>query len=343
MSSLTLEELPEVVADLMGERPREVVKLSGGGNNLVARADLRGGPVLVKAYFHHAADPRDRLRSEYLLLSHLWRLGWRAVPEPLQADFARHVGIYAWVAGERAAPDSLTRADAQALAQLLGAMWRLKDEPGAAELPLASEATFSARELLEVLSRRRQRLFDQVPDEGEGAQALRFLREELGPTLAEVEARLADVLDLDAVLPPAERTLSPSDIGFHNALRTPAGWVFLDFEYGGWDDPAKAMADGCLSPAVRLPGELRGVFVDATLERLGRPAGLAARFELLYPLFALKWCLILLNEFLPLGRERRERATGAAQDGARRLAQLSHARSRLEELRANSPLLTPYL
>ena len=36
------------------------------------------------------------------------------------------------------------------------------------------------------------------------------------------------------------RTLSPSDFGFHNALRTPAGtMVFLDFEYFGWDDPAK--------------------------------------------------------------------------------------------------------
>ena len=42
----------------------------------------------------------------------------------------------------------------------------------------------------------------------------------------------------------AERTLSPSDFGFHNALKRSDGRiVFLDFEYFGWDDPAKMTAE----------------------------------------------------------------------------------------------------
>ena len=45
------------------------------------------------------------------------------------------------------------------------------------------------------------------------------------------------------------RVLSPSDFGFHNALRRPDGTiVFVDFEYFGWDDPAKMMADAMLHP-----------------------------------------------------------------------------------------------
>jgi hypothetical protein len=341
VSSLRLEELADVVADLMGEAPREVRQIAGGGNNLVARADLAAGPVLVKAYHYDAGDPRDRLGTEYPLLSHLWDQGLRSVPQPLCADAARHVGIYGFVEGEAPTPESLGAQDVCALADLLGAMWELKGRPGADTLPTASEATFSARSLLDLLRLRRERLREQMQGDTEGAQALGFLRDELTPALEDVEARLAEEGDLEAELPASERTLSPSDVGFHNALRGPTGWVFFDFEYGGWDDPAKALADSCLSPAVRMPAELRPVFLEAALPQLGSPLRLAARLERLYPLWSLKWCLILLNEFLPQVRERRQRATGAVRGAELRRAKLAEARARLQELRDPPPLLPP--
>ena len=31
----------------------------------------------------------------------------------------------------------------------------------------------------------------------------------------------------------------PGDFGFHNAIRTTKGVKFIDFEFAGWDDPAK--------------------------------------------------------------------------------------------------------
>ena len=52
----------------------------------------------------------------------------------------------------------------------------------------------------------------------------------------------------------ADRVVSPSDFGFHNALRTEDGRLaFLDFEYAGWDDPAKLVCDFELQPAVPAP------------------------------------------------------------------------------------------
>ena len=62
---------------------------------------------------------------------------------------------------------------------------------------------------------------------------------------------LAAKAPVEAELPVEQRTLSPSDFGFHNALRRPDGRVvFLDLEYFGWDDPAKMISDFLLHPAL---------------------------------------------------------------------------------------------
>jgi hypothetical protein len=57
----------------------------------------------------------------------------------------------------------------------------------------------------------------------------------------------------------------------------------------------------------------------------------AARLRLIYPMLALKWSLIMLNEFLPVGGERRKFA--GANEAARRAAQLDKARRQLVVVR----------
>ena len=72
------------VASLLAEAglPREfrVTGLPGGGNNRVYRLDCGGSPFLLKAYFHHPDDPRDRLGCRVLLLP--LRLGSRPALHP---------------------------------------------------------------------------------------------------------------------------------------------------------------------------------------------------------------------------------------------------------------------
>jgi hypothetical protein len=62
-------------------------------------------------------------------------------------------------------------------------------------------------------------------------------------------------------------------------------------------------------------------------------AGLFERLESLYPLFGLKWCMIMLNEFIPRDLERREFAARANVDGAAAQArQLGKARAMLQRI-----------
>src|SRR5512141_137544 len=103
------------------------------------------------------------------------------------------------------------------------------------------------------------------------------------------------------------RTLSPSDFGFHNALRQPDGsMIFLDFEYFGWDDPAKMIVDFLLHPAMALSPALKRTFATRIFRRFADWPSLRERVESVYPLFGLKWCMIFLNEFLPEVYQRRQ-------------------------------------
>ena len=105
--------------------------------------------------------------------------------------------------------------------------------------------------------------------------------------------------DLDE-LPRLYQTLSPSDFGFHNALELPDRKLhWLDFEYFGWDDPVKLICDFIWHPAMQLSHELKQQWVSQCCKIFSDDPQLHSRLRQDWPLYGLRWCLILLNEFIP--------------------------------------------
>jgi hypothetical protein len=363
-SSVSDESILTAVAATLGQQPDAVARLAGGANNVVACVDVGGKPLLAKLYFTHARDPRDRLGTEFGVLEFLWRNGVRCVPEPLRMSREHNLGLYEFVAGTRVSPGQVTWADVQQLVDLLAEMWRLRSQPSAEKLPAASEAAFTLNGYWANVERRLNRVcaaatpgrvdlpvgLGQAASEGKDAvefgldarqrvptSVREFVEQELVPAATEVRAFIEREsaklgVGLDTELPSAQRTLSPADHGFHNVLRRADGRLtFLDFEYAGWDDPAQTLANALLLPEVPLPAEHRAAFVRETLAGLDGAVGVAARLRLTYPMLALKWSLIMLNEFLPVGGERR--AFAGANEEARRAGQLAKARRQLDVVR----------
>ncbi len=91
--------------------------------------------------------------------------------------------------------------------------------------------------------------------------------------------------------------------------------AFLDFEYFGWDDPVKLTADIMLHPGRKLRPPLQQHFRRAALGVYGGDQNFALRLNAFYPLFGLRWVLILLNEFIP-DRWRRRVLAGATESWA---------------------------
>ena len=326
-------DIRDVIFRELQKEARTFQKLKGGRNSQVFRVDCSEGPAFAaKAYFQSVDDRRDRIGNEFRALRFLKEEGLRQVPGALAADTARRIGIYEYIDGEHVRDAGEAEID-QAV-EFLRAMRSSSGSPNAAHFAAASEACFSVDAIFQSLDSRFNRLDRAAARDSDLAD---FLRNDLAPFRRVTETWSRDfcrdhAIDMAAEIAPAARTLSPSDFGFHNALRRADGSLaFLDFEYFGWDDPAKTICDFLLHPAMELAPALRARFLAGALSAFAGVASLNDRVRAVYPLFGLKWCAILLNEFTLEHMERRRFADGApgAWNGT---AQLEKARRMLAGL-----------
>lgn len=314
--------------------PRAVVNFPGGGNNRVYRVETAAGPLLLKEYFRHPGDPRDRLGAEQAFSRFAWDHGIRSLPQSLGSDCEAGLGLYEFVEGRKLAPGEVTAAHVAEAAAFFTDVNRHRADPAAWSLPLASEACFSLAEHLACVDRRVQRLAAIEPESDLHHQAAALVADRLLPAWNTVRAAVAaGGIPLNDPLPIAARVLSPSDFGFHNCLVTDSGLKFIDFEYAGWDDPAKTVCDFFCQPAVPVPREHFERFLAAVISATG-DAGIRDRVALLLPVYELKWCCIMLNEFLPVGDNRRSFASADESHDMRRLKQLHKVGAALARLEA---------
>jgi len=328
------------LARLLNRNVTGIERIGGGRNSQVYDVAVDGAQhFALKVYFRHPSDKRDRLATEYGSFSYLWENGFREIPQPLAADAELGWAVYQFIEGDKFSAGQANEAELLEAVDFLGRLRELSREPESRKLGTASEATFSVAAMLKNLNHRLDRL-RAIPEETDSYQALcNFLTVDFAPLMNRVtswsESRLAEAgMSFQQELNWEQRTLSPSDFGFHNALRQRDGRViFLDFEYFGWDDPAKMIADFLLHPAMNLTPELKRKFVTGVLGRFSDWPNLSERVESVYPLFGLKWCLIMLNEFLPNELLRRQFAASASADrSAVQKQQLDKARQMLNRI-----------
>jgi hypothetical protein len=304
-----------------------ITRAAGGGNSRVYRVEAGGRALALKSYPPRADDPRDRLGVECAALRFMAEHGVRGVPQVLGSDPVSRVGLFEWIDGVPVTQPRETDVD-QATAFLL-AVTALSAAPGATQLPSASEACWSGAEIVRQVVARRARLARIANDAPDLAE---FLAARLTPALDEIvdwaRAGYRDAgFDFERELEPGRRAVIPADFGFHNALRDADGRLtFIDFEYFGWDDPVKLAADFLLHPATALPEPLKHRIGSALSAGFAaRDAAFPARLRLLYPLFAMRWCLIILNEFQPDFWARRVHAGSGGDWPAAKRRQLARA------------------
>ncbi|MEY2498947.1 MAG: hypothetical protein QOD12_2503 [Verrucomicrobiota bacterium] len=294
------------------------------GNNHVLLGEAADRTFLVKQYFQHPDDPRNRFETERAFYTFLREANVRSVPEPLAWYPEGRLALLEYVGGEK--PAAATLELVQEAARFLIEMNRHRGASSANSLPLASEACFSVAEHLATVDRRIERLRKIAPESSRHEAAMAFVREQLVPAwLALREKTERTASGKDRTLAQSERCISPSDFGFHNTIRSGDGRLrFFDFEYAGWDDPAKTVCDFFCQPAVPVPNEwLPGVV--AQLRAVFGDDDLAERVALLLPLFQTKWCCIMLNDFLPAGNQRRAFSNPDVRDESRWDKQLEKA------------------
>ena len=327
---MNTEDPPREIARRLLDRvgchgPFAIESIPGGRNNRVWRIRANETDFLLKQYYWTENDQRDRMGHEWDFLAYLHGIGITVAPQPLAADRENRCALLEFIDGAPLTLSEIGEREILSAADFFSGMNAGRFSDAGRALPAASEACFSLEEHVQTTGRRICRLVQIAPAGEVHREAVAFVSGNLLPLWARVRAQIIEMAPenggVDRKLAPPECCLSPSDFGFHNALRMPAGRLrFVDFEYAGWDDPAKTIADFANQPDVLLDARLSAIFAARVLALFSDGPSLAARLRLLTPLYQIKWACICLNEFLPAGSDRRAFTGLRTDQGPTRLA-----------------------
>ena len=335
----------QIISNLLGGKVLVLDKIGGGRNSQVYQVVLSDErQYAAKFYFRHQQDKRNRLAVEYRAYSFLWENSIPSVPRTIAADEQSGCAIYEFIEGENFTKKTILPEHIDQAVDFLIALKSLISLEESLSLPLASEACMSITEIIQNIQQRMTNLLATDRNASPLNEKLhQFLAEDFIPFFdllkfwcEEQYARVG--LKLAGVLPLQHRTLSPSDFGFHNAIRRENGdLAYVDFEYFGWDDPAKAVGDFLLHPnlIMQLEKPLKQQFVTRFVDHFCTfDPTLPARIKVTYPLFGMKWITILLNEFIPKDIERRAFAESGLDLAARREGQLHKVSAMLQRIQS---------
>ena len=274
----------------------EAVLVKGRGNSRIYQLALANGDkCALKIYPDRQPDHRARLETEFSASAILKENDFPVMNAIVKND-DMNWGIYSWIDGAVIEePDEAFIDSAANFIERLKILSRETDQfAGFSE---ASESCLSGEEIERQINERLLKL------EAADSQELSvFLTEKFIPVFrSQVKKARENCGHLfEETLSSSFFIPSPSDFGAHNAIRNTAGEiVYIDFEYFGWDDPVKLVSDFYWHPAMDLSDQLRSKWMQRAKNIFADDSSFAERLQAYLPLFGLRWCLILLNEFLP--------------------------------------------
>jgi hypothetical protein len=329
----SFSEINRLSFHLMKLEVQSLEKVSVGGNAGVHRLVLEDNSA-VKLKIYPVDSHHDRLFSEFIATRGLSDLGFQCVSKPLADDLELGVGIYEWIDGDRVINPN--QQDLRSSLSFLSKLHMIRNSKQFKDAPLASASCFSGRN---IENQMKHRLDDFEASRMQYSELDKFLGVAFIPIMEDLINRAQNNWPgnggFENPIPKTQQTLSPSDFGFHNALRRPDGsLVFIDFEYFGWDDPVKLMSDFSFHPGMTLSNEQKSFWLNDALKIYGED--LHERLNVCRPLYGLIWCLIFLNDFRPEIWQRRLLSDDSRHARKQEIlnGQLAKARTLLQDIRA---------
>ena len=267
----------------------------------------------------------------------VWGNGLRQAAQPLARDDQALLALYEFIEGGPCREADINAEAVEQAARFFNEINLHRSLHKARELPAARDACFSLADHFNLVSKRLlllEALWKTAPASALERDAAKFVSLSLSPFWDQLRRQAPR--DQEPI-PEGQRCLSPSDFGFHNALLCAGGRLrFFDFEYAGWDDPAKMIADFFSQVAVPVPEEYFDFFCAEATRGLKDRELIRSRARRVLAVHRLKWVCLLLNDFLPAVSDRRRFALGTEGLEERKARQLEKARRGFMELKGGA-------
>ena len=270
-----------------------------GGNNRVFKVSDSSRTVVIKQYFD---DGRQRLEREAGFVSLVWNSRIRTVPEPLLIAPEHRAAVYAFIDGEKLPQKGIRSGHMSQILDFIREINRdgIRFSSDGKKLLNAAEACFSFEDHFSSVDRRMQRFMTADSADPADRPGIEFMIREVGPVWEELKKKVTGRRSVKKQKGTRQCLISPSDFGFHNILarKRDRELVFIDFEYAGWDDPAKLICDFFCQVETPVPHDWFEPVVKAVKELVDADPDFESDLDVLMKVCRVKWCCIMLNVFL---------------------------------------------
>jgi Phosphotransferase enzyme family len=289
-------------------KPLEFTPIRSGRNSAVFKISSNRKEWVLKHYFKHEADKRNRLDTEASFLKFLNRVDCQAVAKLVAMDNSKQLGLYSFIQGTK--PSIITDSHVDQAIQFILLLHSLRDHPNSKTLKNAADACFDIEQHVNLVNARLEQFNYIEPDSTEVIAFLEWIKNVLQPAWLRIRTNI--FANHKSPLK-QEVTLSPSDFGFHNTLEYHGVLSFIDFEYAGWDSMTKLICDFICQPELPISNVQATQFLIKLARQTNDP-NLIDQVSILLPLHRVKWCCILLNVFRDVDRQRRSHSGTSSSD-----------------------------
>ncbi|WP_081310467.1 phosphotransferase [Pseudoalteromonas luteoviolacea] len=268
--------------------------VTGGANNLGVKIEAGGQTWFLKCFEATHLNTRQKQLNEFMFSQAIYNAGTLATPKPIAINATHNVSLFEYIAGSK-----VEQATSSAITAAISFVKSINSSAPKQALNIASESADSLLGFADIVKNRLAKFSHTRLDNAqlycELQLTLNNIRDRYNTVTQEIPTHWTKKIDQNVV--------SPSDFGFHNAISRDNQFYFIDFEYAGMDTAWKLFADFFSQPAVPVDIAYANKFLSLAIFQ---PLKLNPQDTLkVFELTLLKWCLIMLNEFLPDVQARR--------------------------------------
>ena len=273
---------------------RSIEVKTSGANSKIAKCTTVKNVYCLKEY--NALDARNRQRREKSFLLFCNNSGIKRIPNFINQDPVHHITLMDWIEGKKVKKlgDSEIEQIGQFITELIMHGSRSIQN---LDLEKASEAYMSIDDIKKTAQARINQCDALASKKGIPKTifyALQSAKEQINKELVEFCGSRANkkLWAINTLKP----YISPSDVGIHNIIKNGDTVNFIDFEYAGYDDISKQVADWVLQPNNTFTLKQEAMLITIINGYLkGHDDFWLERYKSIKKLTILKWIIIMLK------------------------------------------------
>ena len=294
-------DIKKIINEIDRERGYKVKNFSNltmGINSSTFKIESYEEKYLLKIYNSSKINPINRLEHEEFFLTFLNNCKFKNVPRLVFSNKKDNWVLMSWLEGKK-----VSKVDyylCQEYLRFLVNIQKFRGTKDAKNLLPASEAFFqlkghikSINDRITLLEKKQKEVLILNND------LFHIFKNFLDKVKSEINYlnlfKKEKNIDIEFILPQENRIISQSDVGFHNILVGNNNVYFLDFEYAGWDDPAKLFSDLLLQPDNNVPIKFFNILDKYLVDFILKKNYHHYRLMFMLKLIRIKWSLIILN------------------------------------------------